>query len=555
MDAIINTCFETGGSYHTIAYYSHVIPAVIAAFLAIFILIKTKFSFLARVFALFSLLFSIWLVGDLIAWTSPNYYMVSFVWSFLDYMSTAFVVVGVYFFLCLILERDVSFPVRMFFIGITLPAFFVTVAGVSIHEFYQPVCEALENTFLTNYKLFVEVLGIVIITIVGGYQFQFGNTVKRRQILFFGGAMFLFLLIFGVTEYLASVTDVYEINLYSLLILPVFLLIITFSITNLQIFKIRFIETQLLVYVLIIMTGSQLLFMESYADLSLSLMTLAVSIIIAVVLLRNVSAQSKQRKQIEELALKLESSNKKLDEQNKLKSEFLSLAAHQIRSPLTAVKGYASMLLDGTFGKVQQTQHEAIDRIFESTNHLVNVVNDLLNISKIEQGGFVFEMSLFDLKRALIGVVDEMQLSAKNKGLTISFKALTDTEYVVRADLEKIRQVFLNLLDNSFKYTKEGGHVEVHLSRDAKADMFEVTIIDTGIGMSHETIEKLFEKFSRGEGRTSNSGGSGLGLYLAKQVVEAHKGTIQALSDGAGKGSTFVVRIPPSTKLGSSTTV
>ncbi len=553
---VINTCVATTESYHTIAYYSHAIPAVIATFLAVFILVKTKFSFLARVFALFSMLFSIWLVGDLIAWTSPNYYMVSFVWSFLDYISTAFVVVGVYFFLCLILERDVSFPVRLFFIVLTLPAFFVTTAGVSIHEFYQPVCEALENTFLTNYKLFVEVLGIVIITIVGAYKFQYGNVLKRRQILFFGGAMFLFLLIFGVTEYLASVTDVYEINLYSLLILPVFLLIITFSITNLQLFKVRFIETQLLVYILIIMSGSQLLFMESYADVSLSLMTLLVSIIIAFVLLRNVSAQSKQRKQIEELALKLESTNQKLDEQNKLKTEFLSLAAHQIRSPLTAVKGYASMLLDGTFGKVQQTQREAIDRIFESTNHLVNVVNDLLNISKIELGGLVFEMSLFDLKRALQGVVDEMKLSAKNKDITISFKALTDTEYIVRADLEKMRQVFLNLLDNSFKYTNAGGRVDVILERDVANDMFQISIQDTGIGMGHETIDRLFEKFSRGdEGRTSNSGGSGLGLYLAKQVVLAHKGTIEALSDGEGKGSTFVVRIPTSTKLGQTTAI
>lgn len=552
MQHLVNTCFVTTEGYHTLAYYTHIIPILIATFLAVFILIKTKYSFIARVFGLFVLLFAIWLAGDLVAWTSPNYHLVSFTWSFLDYINVAFIVAGLYFFLCLIREKDLSFRYRMILFALTLPAFFVTTGGFSILDFYQPVCEATENSFLTTYKLAVEGIAVATIILFSGYQFIRGESAKRKQILFLGGSMLLFILVFGSTEYVASVTDVYEINLYSLLVLPVFLLIITFSITNLHIFKLRFIETQLLVYILIIMTGSQMLFIESTADIFLSAVTLVISVLIAIVLLRNVSAQSKQRKRIEELAIQLEQTNEKLDNQNKLKSEFLSLAAHQIRSPLTAIKGYSSMLLDGTFGKVQVAQQEGLNRIFESTNHLINVVGDLLNISKIEQGGLVFEMSLFDLKRTLQGVVEEMKLSAKNKNLTISFKALSDTEYIVRADLEKMRQVFLNLIDNSFKYTPAGGHVTVTLSRDSVKEEFEVVISDTGIGMSQHTIETLFEKFARGEGRTINSGGSGLGLYLAKQIVEAHKGTIVAHSDGEGKGSSFVVRIPASTKVGQS---
>lgn len=540
----INTCIATTIDYHMIAYYSHVIPVAIAVFLTIFVLIKAQFSFRSRVFALFLSLFAIWLIGDLIAWTAQDYYLVSFVWSFLDYISLSFAVAGLYFFLVVIREKDIHFAIRIFLFLLTIPAFLYTVGGNSIHQFYLPACEAVESIFLTNYKLFVEILGIILISVSGVYYYQRADAIKRSQILILGSSMFLFLLFFGATEYLASVTDVYEINLYSLLILPVFLLIVTYSITNLHIFKIRFMETQLLVYILIIMTGSQLLFIKGIADTSLSLLTLAVSIIIAFVLLRNVSKQQKQRKQIEVLALQLEESNKKLDQQNKLKSEFLSLAAHQIRGPLTLIKGYVSLLSDGTYDNSPSEQKNSLTRIFDSTNHLVNVVNDLLNISKIEQGGLVFEMGLCDLKRVIAGVVNEMKVMTKNKKMTLSFKTLTKSEFIIRADLEKLRQVFLNILDNSFKYT-ERGEVQVTLSKDEIANSYTIRIADTGIGMSGETIAKLFQKFSRGnEGMSVNSGGSGLGLYLAKQIVEAHGGTISVASDGEGKGSTFTIILP-----------
>ncbi|MBP6911679.1 MAG: hypothetical protein KBB88_00540 [Candidatus Pacebacteria bacterium] len=544
----INTCLATTLDYHLIAYYSHVIPAAIALFLTLFVLIKAKFSFRSRVFALFLSLFTIWLIGDLIAWTAQNYYLISFVWSFLDYISLSFAVAGVYFFLVVVREKDLHFTIRLLLFLLTIPAFLFTVGGNSIHQFYQPACEAIESVFLTNYKLFVEVFGIIVIAVAGVYYYQLANAIKKRQILILGGSMFLFLLVFGATEYLASVTDIYEINLYSLLILPVFLLIITYSITNLHIFKIRFIETQLLVYILIIMTGSQLLFIKGIADISLSLLTLAVSIIIAFVLLRNVSKQQKQRKQIEVLALQLEDSNKKLDQQNKLKSEFLSLAAHQIRGPLTLIKGYVSLLEDGTYDKSPTEQKKSLTRIFDSANHLVNVVNDLLNISKIEQGGLVFEMGLCDLKRIIAGVVDEMKVMTKNKNIKLSFRTISASEYIIRADLEKLRQVFLNIIDNSFKYTNTGS-IELTLDKDKTKNIFIVSIADTGIGMSQETISTLFKKFSRGsEGRVANSEGSGLGLYLAKQIVEAHQGTITVTSDGEGKGSLFTIVLPVNAK-------
>lgn len=539
-----NTCLAAGiDAYKTLALYTHIIPAALAVFLSVFVLYKAKFSFLSKSFSLFLILFAIWLVGDLMTWAQTDYYITSFNWAYLDYVNVAFVLAALYFFLCIIKEKDIKLWYRIFLFALSIPAFIVTMSGTSIFNFNVPVCEATENLFLTNYKFAVEIFSILVIALAGSIEYIKGDVPKKRQVIFLGSSLVFFILIFGGTEYISSVTDIYEINLYSLLILPIFLFIITFSITNLQIFKIRFIETQLLVFVLIIMTSSQLLFVEGIADISLSLVSLLISVFISFVLLKNVSEQSKQRRRIEELASQLESSNEKLKGLDKLKTEFLSLASHQLRSPLTAIKGYSSMLIENSFGDITEQQKEPLNRIFESTNHLVKVVEDLLNISKIEQGGLTYEMSKFDMKKVVTDFLADFSISAANKHLTITYDDDNQSDYIVYGDQEKLRQVILNLIDNSIKYTNEGG-VHLNLSHDTASKSVILKIKDTGIGMDQETKSKLFGKFSRGaSGAKLNTGGSGLGLYLAKQIVEAHKGSISVDSEGEGKGSTFTLSL------------
>ena len=236
----------------------------------------------------------------------------------------------------------------------------------------------------------------------------------------------------------------------------------------------------------------------------------------------------------------LQDANEKLKSLDKLKTEFLSLASHQLRSPLTAIKGYTSMLLEGSFGEVGEKQKEAIDRVFQSSNHLTKVVEDLLNVSKIEAGGMQYMMAPFDLEKAAKDLSTDLSITAQKKGLTLNFVTDNKPPYNVNGDMEKIRQVILNVIDNAIKYTQKGG-ITVNLSKDMTTGMIRVAITDTGMGISPEEKEKLFQKFSRGEGGKTNTGGSGLGLYLAKQIAEAHGGHIQIDSPGVGLGSTFSI--------------
>ncbi|HRH31327.1 MAG TPA: GAF domain-containing sensor histidine kinase [Candidatus Paceibacterota bacterium] len=243
----------------------------------------------------------------------------------------------------------------------------------------------------------------------------------------------------------------------------------------------------------------------------------------------------------------LADANLKLEEVDKRKTEFLSLASHQLRTPITAIKGYTSMVLEGSYGDLTETQREPISRVFQSSLNLANVVEDLLDVAKIEQGGMKYVMQDIDLETVTSALHKEFSLTAKSKGLELQYENTGAAPCVVSIDPVKFRQVILNLLDNSIKYT-EKGFVKLSIKKEAggsgNSGMAVVSISDSGMGMSPETQAKLFGKFSRGEGTKVNAGGSGIGLYLVKEIVESHGGTVSAESAGVGKGSVFTVKIP-----------
>lgn len=477
-----------------------------------------------------------------------NYNLVVAVWAPLDYINILFYLFGAYFFIVLVKGEDISLLWKVFLFGLSLPAWYITLTNQTVPSFNQPLCEAFNSPFLTEYKLIIEAAVILFIIGFSLFSFKKSSYQKRRQMIIVGVAMLLFFGVFSITEYISSQTGIYEINLYSLFVLPVFLGFIIYSIVNLEIFKLRSFVTQLTVYILLVMIGSQFFFLQSTTDKALTVVTFIMSLAFCYLLIKSVRREAQARKQVETLALELEKSNLSLEKANeklkgldKLKSEFLSLASHQLRTPLTAIKGYASMLFEGSFGKLDPKQEEGARRIYTSAQGLVNTVEDLLDISKIEQGGMKYEFMPTDLGQIVTDLYNEMKIPAESKNLEFTLELPKDQRFMVNADPVKIKQVLLNLTDNSIKYTKEG-FVKISLKHEDNVIIFSVT--DSGMGISGETRAKLFEKFSRGEGGKTNTGGSGLGLYLAKQIATAHKGDVTIESPGEGQGSTFSLILP-----------
>lgn len=318
--------------------------------------------------------------------------------------------------------------------------------------------------------------------------------------------------------------------------------------------NVRIISISVLVFLLSIITFTEVLFTDVLWLLIVRMIIFLFVLLFGLFLIRSVMREVHQREYIEKLAGELaqtndqlKTANDKLKELDKQKTEFVSIASHQLRSPLTAIKGYSSMLLEGSFGPIEDRAKEAVEVVFQSSLKLINIIEDFLNITRIELGRMKYEISIFDLGKIVETVINDQIPNIKKKGLTSKLeKGESNDTYLISADNGKITQVISNLIDNSIKYTPQGEiKAKIENLLISGKSVIRFSISDTGVGIDQETLPRLFDKFVRADdaGKT-NITGTGLGLYVAKQIVESLGGKIWAESEGKGKGSTFIVEFP-----------
>jgi signal transduction histidine kinase len=244
---------------------------------------------------------------------------------------------------------------------------------------------------------------------------------------------------------------------------------------------------------------------------------------------------------VDHATARLRSANRHLRELDEAKDEFISMASHQLRTPLTSIKGYISMLAEGDAGPLKKEQKEFLDYAYSGTNRMVSLISDLLNVSRMQAGRFMIERLPVDLTAIVADEVSNLQTHARPKGLKLEFKAPKKALPMVNLDENKTRQVIMNFVDNAIYYTKEGG---VTVTLDKVGSQLELRVKDTGIGVPPEAQKKLFHKFFRADNaQTVRPDGTGLGLYLAKRVVEDQGGSI-IFETEEGKGSTFGFAMP-----------
>jgi signal transduction histidine kinase len=246
-------------------------------------------------------------------------------------------------------------------------------------------------------------------------------------------------------------------------------------------------------------------------------------------------------KQIKAQMLEVEELNEHLKQLDKAKTEFLSIASHQLRTPLSAIRGYLSLLDEGDFGEMQQAQRDVVTKTQENVRRLVSLVNDLLSLSRIEAGTGPRSLSIdqIDLGDLITQVTDELVVKAKSKKLDLVWHKPA-TPIMVDLDREKFEQVIMNLVDNALNYTPEGS---VFVTLEDHDETALLKVHDTGIGLDSETISHLFTKFYRSTDAIKvKPDGTGIGLYIAKTIVEAHRGKIW-LESVPGKGTTFFVEL------------
>ena len=228
-------------------------------------------------------------------------------------------------------------------------------------------------------------------------------------------------------------------------------------------------------------------------------------------------------------------------EVDRMKTEFVSLVSHELRTPLTSIKGFTDLILDGDVGDINDDQREYLGIVKLNADSLVALINDLLDISRIESGRIQLNKESVQVKEIIEGVVASFASQIQQKGQTLSVQFESDLPRVF-ADRERLNRVITNLVSNAYKYTPAGGAIRLRAAHDERS--LCVSVSDTGIGISPEDQKKLFTKFYRVDSLlTREIGGTGLGLAIVKSIVELHEGAVSVESE-LGKGSTFSFTLP-----------
>ncbi len=226
----------------------------------------------------------------------------------------------------------------------------------------------------------------------------------------------------------------------------------------------------------------------------------------------------------------------------RMKTEFVSLAAHQLRTPLSAIKWTLRMLLDGDLGGITPEQKDFIEKTYKSNERMISLINDLLDVTRIEEGRYLYKPILTEIEPVVQFVARSYKEEGERRNIKIEFKKPEKKLPRIRMDVEKIKLAIENLFDNATKYTPSGGKVTVSLKGDAKE--VQLSVKDTGIGIPKDQQRRVFTKFFRGANvMRIETEGSGLGLFIAKNIIEAHGGKIWFDSE-EGKGTTFYFTLP-----------
>jgi signal transduction histidine kinase len=257
-------------------------------------------------------------------------------------------------------------------------------------------------------------------------------------------------------------------------------------------------------------------------------------------LLQTFATQSALAIQNARLFREIEEKGRELEIASKHKSEFLANMSHELRTPLNAILGYTELIIDKIYGDVPENIQEVLERVEKNGRHLLGLINDVLDLSKIEAGQLVLSLNDYSMQEVVHTVFTAVESLAAEKNLELKISVSSDLAYG-KGDEQRISQVLLNLVGNAIKFTEKG---EVRVEATASNDTFVVSVSDTGPGLSEADQQGIFEEFHQVDGSsTRKKGGTGLGLSIAKRIVELHGGRIWVEST-LGKGSIFWFTLP-----------
>lgn len=538
--------FIFSNSVPHLLYYSHIPTAIVALFFGFFVFYKSR-SLASKLLLSLAIVFFIWVFFNLIVWTNVDSRLIMFIWSLFGILDPLLFALGFYFTYVFVYKKDLDLNIKLLLSLTILPAI-IFCSKNTIGIFDIPNCEPKQGGIYDSYIFGLEIFFTLLTIIFSFLGYRKAGKDEKKPALYASFGMLFFFLSFFTTGFLASFLDkqgieyAFQIEQYGLFGMTIFMGFLAYLIVKFKAFNIKMIATQALVAAMIILIASQYAYIQNFTNKILTAITLVLSVIGGYVLVKSVQLEVQRKEQLQDMTDKLAQANDQLRKLDNAKSEFISIASHQLRTPLTAIKGFVSLMLEGSYGEVPEKQREVLSKVNMSNERLITLVEDLLNLSRIESGRMEFNFNPVDMKKVCQEIYDTFAIRAKEKGLGLELKMPEENLREVVTDRNKIREIISNLVDNALKYTPKGG-VVIKLTEDDQR--MRVAVTDTGIGVPKNEIPYLFAKFSRGKDiNRLNTGGTGLGLHVGKRMMEELKGMIWVESEGEGKGSTFFVEVP-----------
>jgi len=359
-------------------------------------------------------------------------------------------------------------------------------------------------------------------------------------------ALYLFLISFGI-QIITSFVVVSLFNYTNLVPLGSFLtffftVAITASILRFKLFEINMIGSLVFVVLLAILMFAEIFSASGVENIIYKITVFVAVCFVSYQFIKNIRIEAEQRKTLEKLTGKLKKANQDLKELDEAKDNFLSMASHELNTPLSAIEGYLSMMLEeGMGGKLNKTHRGYLEKVYNSAQRLAHLVKDLLSVSRIEQGRIHILFEKGNLNKIVEQAYAEIKPEADKHKHKVTLNLDKDIPETYM-DTDRITEIVINLTGNAIKYTPQGGKIEIKTYEKDKSLWFSVK--DNGEGIAKEYINNIFQKFERG-GKVHDQGrGTGLGLFISRNLVEFHKGKLWVESEGEGKGSTFFFTLP-----------
>ncbi len=521
----------------TLLYYSHFIAIVAAVVFAPLLIPRIRESLSVKLFLTTIFFFLVWTIIDLPLWALNRPDIDLFLWS-LQVLSEVLVYVSAFYFAYLfIMQKDLGYVWKICLVVLLSPIIVLLPTPYLFHSVDLATCVIEETPFLNFLSTYaIEILLSFSILFVSFWGIS-TQPKRRKEIVFFTTGLLAFLIAFSSGNIIGSLTENWNLAQAGLFGMPIFIAFLTYTVVKFKVFNIKLIATQALVAGIAVLIGARLFYSTTTAGTILSAVTLGGFLVSGVFLVRSVKREIAQREHIEKLAVELQETNTRQE-------TLMHFVGHEVKGYLTRDASTFAALYEGDFGDLSESLKPIVSQALAQSRDGALSVENILTASNQKKGTVSYTKEPVDLKALAEEVVQKAKPTAESKGLALSFSADdAGAPYTFSGDKGKIGDnVFRNIIDNSVNYTPSGS-VAVSLKKENGKFIFNVK--DTGIGITEEDKKRLFTEGGHGkDSQKVNVHSTGYGLFIAKNIVEAHGGSIRAESEGAGKGATFIVELP-----------